>query len=120
MLGTRQCLAPLAARDITKLAASSVETGQYPGLLSALNSTAALRAWLDERGVDVIVLRDAYVPYESRIARASNHWQPDLLSRYGDLSLNRISTEQLARVGFQLERHEHGMRVYLRTPAAPQ
>ena len=120
VLGTRQCLAPLAARDITKLAASSVETGQYPGLLSALNSTAALRAWLDERGVDVIVLRDAYVPYESRIARASNHWQPDLLSRYGDLSLNRISTEQLARVGFQLERHEHGMLVYLRTPAAPQ
>ena len=119
VLGTRQCLAPLASRDITKLAATTVETGQYPGLLSALGSTAALRAWLDERRVDVVVLRDAYVPYESRIARASNHWQPDLISRYGDLSLNRLSSAQLARVGFQLVRHEHGMRVYLRTPAAP-
>ncbi|WP_094584356.1 MULTISPECIES: hypothetical protein [unclassified Synechococcus] len=119
VLGTRQCLAPLAARDITKLAAPTVETGQYPGLQSALGSPVTLRAWLDERRVDVVVLRDAYVPYESRIARASTHWQPDLLSRYGDLSLNRLSTAQLARVGFQLVRHEHGIRVYLRTQAAP-
>ncbi len=120
VLGTRQCLAPVAARDITKLAASTVETGQFPGLLSAMGSPVALRAWLDERRVDVVVLRDAYPPYESRIARASNHWQPDLISRYGDLSLNRLSTAQLARVGFQLVRHEHGMRVYVRTPPAPR
>ncbi len=66
--------------------------------------------------MDVVLLRDAYPPYESRIARSSNHWQPDLLSRYGDLSLNRLSTAQLARVGFALVKHEHGMRVYLREP----
>ncbi|KAF0654365.1 hypothetical protein L107_05050 [Cyanobium sp. Copco_Reservoir_LC18] len=120
VLGTRQCLAPVAGRDINHLGASSVETGQYPGLRPAIGSPAALRAWLDERRVDVVVLRDAYPPYESRIARASNHWQPDLISRYGDLSINRLSTAQLARVGFLLVRHEHGMRVYLRTPPAPR
>jgi hypothetical protein len=67
-----------------------------------------------------VVLRDAYPPYESRIARASNHWQPDLVSRYGDLSINRLSTAQLARVGFPLVRHAHGMRLYLRSPPAPR
>ncbi|MCP9797461.1 MULTISPECIES: hypothetical protein [Cyanophyceae] len=120
VLGMRQCLVPLAARDITRLAAPTVETGQYPGLRSALASPAALRAWLDGRRVDVVLLRDAYPPYESRIARASNHWQPDLVSRYGDLSINRLSTAQLARVGFPLVRHAHGMRLYLRTPPAPR
>ena len=120
VLGTRQCLAPLAARDITKLAASTVETGQYPGLRSALGSPATLRAWLDERRVDVVVLREAYVPYASRIARASNHWQPDLVSRYADLSLNSLTTSQLQRVGFRLERREQGVRIYLRTRAAPR
>jgi len=119
VVGARQCLAPVASRDINHLGASSVETGQYPGLRPAIGSPAALRAWLDDRRVDVVVLRDAYPPYESRIAQASNHWQPDLISRYGDLSLNRLSTAQLARVGFQLVRHEHGMRVYLRTQAGP-
>jgi hypothetical protein len=120
VLGTRQCLEPVAARDINHLGAASMEAGQYPGLLSALDSPAALRFWLDERRVDVVLLRDAYPPYASPIARASNHWQPDLISRYGDLSLNRLSTARLAGVGFQLVLHEHGMRVYLRTPSAPR
>jgi len=119
VLGTRQCLSPVAARDITKLAASTVEAGQYPGLRRALASPATLRVWLDAQRVDVVVLRDAYVPYESRIARASNHWQPDLLTSYAELSLNSLSTAQLRRVGFRLVRHEQGLRVYLRTRAAP-
>jgi hypothetical protein len=120
VLGTRQCLAPVAARDITKLAASTVESGQYPGLHRALGSPAALKAWLDGHRVDLVVLRDAYVPYESRIARASNHWQPDLVSSYAHLSLNTLTTARLQRVGFRLVRHEQGLRVYLRTPAAPR
>ncbi len=120
VLGTRQCLTPVAARDITKLAASTVESGQFPGLRQALGSPASLRAWLDERRVDVVVLREAYVPYASRIARASNHWQPDLVSRYADLSLNSLTTSQLQRVGFRLERREQGVRIYLRTRAAPR
>jgi hypothetical protein len=114
VLGLRQCLEPVAARDITKLAAFTVETGQYPGLRRAMASRAGLRAWLDAQRVDVVLLRDTYVPYESRIGRASNHWQADLLSRYADLSLNRLTTAQLERVGFRLVAHQHGMRVYLR------
>ncbi len=120
VVGTRQCLAPLAARDMTKLAASTVESGQYPGLRQALGSPAALRAWLDGHQVDLVVLREAYVPYVSRIARASNHWQPDLVSSYADLSLNSLTTPQLQRVGFRLVRQEKGMRLYLRTRAAPR
>ena len=120
VLGPRQCLVPFAGRDITKLAASTVETGQYPGLRHALASSADLKAWLEEHRVDLVVLRDAYVPYESRIARASNHWQPDLLTSYADLSLNTLTTEQLSRVGFRLVDHEHGLRIYIRTPAAPR
>ena len=120
VVGTRQCLAPVAARDITKLAASTVESGQYPGLRSALGSPVALRAWLDGNRVDLVVLREAYVPYVSRIARASNHWQPDLVSSYADLSLNSLTTAQLQRVGFRLVRQEQGMRMYLRTRAAPR
>jgi hypothetical protein len=120
VVGGRQCLAPVAGRDITHLGAATVEAGQYPGLLRALGTSATLQAWLDERRVDVVVLRDAYPPYESRIGLATNHWQPDLLSRFGDLSLNRLSTAQLAQVGFQLVRHEHGMRLYLRTPRVPR
>jgi hypothetical protein len=120
VLGPRQCLVPFAGRDITKLAASTVETGQYPGLRHALASSADLKAWLEEHRVDLVVLRDAYVPYESRIARASNHWQPDLLTSYADLSLNTLTTAQLSRVGFRLVDHEHGLRIYIRTPAAPR
>jgi hypothetical protein len=119
VVSRRQCLAPVAERDITKLAAYKVEAGQYPGLRRALASPAGLRAWLDEHRVDLVLLRDAYVPYESRIGRASNHWQPDLLSRYADLSLNSLTTVQLDRVGFRLVAHEHGLRIYLRTGAAP-
>ena len=118
VLGPRQCLTPLAARDITKLAASTVESGQYPGLRQALGSPAALRAWLDGHQVDLVVLREAYVPYVSRIARASNHWQPDLVSRYADLSLNSLTTPQLQRVGFRLVRRDKGVRIYLRTSVA--
>ncbi len=120
VLGTRQCLTPVAARDITKLAASTVETGQYSGLRSALGSPASLRAWLDGRRVDVVVLREAYVPYASRIARASNHWQPDLVSRYADLSLNSLTTHQLQRVGFRQVRRGQGVRIYIRTTVAPR
>jgi hypothetical protein len=120
VLGTRQCLTPVAARDITKLAASTVETGQYSGLRSALGSPASLRAWLDERRVDVVVLREAYVPYASRIARASNHWQPDLVSRYADLSLNSLTTHQMQRVGFRQVRRGQGVRIYIRTTVAPR
>jgi hypothetical protein len=119
VVGTRQCLAPVAERDITKLAAYTVEAGQNPGLRRALASPAGLRVWLDEHRVDLVLLRDSYVPYESRIGRASNHWQPDLLSRYADLSLNGLTTAQLERVGFRLVAHEHGLRIYLRTGAAP-
>ncbi|KEF41075.1 MAG: hypothetical protein ER33_13450 [Cyanobium sp. CACIAM 14] len=119
VVGWRQCLAPVAARDITKLAAWTVEDGQYPGLRRALASPSRLRAWLDAHGVELVLLRDRYVPYVSRIGQASNHWQPDLLSRYADLSLNSLSTAQLERVGFRLVAHEHGMRIYRRVPAAP-
>ena len=119
VVGNRQCLAPVAARDITKLAASTVESGQYPGLRRALGSPVALRAWLDRNRVDLVVLREAYAPYVSRIAQASNHWQPDLITSYADLSLNSLTTAQLQRVGFRLVRREQGMRVYLRTRAAP-
>ncbi len=120
VVGTRQCLAPVAARDITKLAASTVEAGQYPGLRRALESPAALRTWLDGNRVDLVVLREAYTPYVSRIARASNHWQPDLVASYADLSLNSLTTAQLKRVGFRLVRREQGMRIYLRTRAVPR
>ncbi|MBW4532016.1 MAG: hypothetical protein KME02_15130 [Aphanothece saxicola GSE-SYN-MK-01-06B] len=120
VVGTRQCLLPVAARDITKLAASTVESGQYPGLRRALGSPAALKAWLDRNRVDLVVLRGDYAPYLSRIARASNHWQPDLVSSYADLSLNSLTTAQLQRAGFRLERREQGMRIYLRTRAAPR
>lgn len=118
VVGKRQCLAPVAARDITKLAASTVESGQYPGLRRALGSPASLRKWLDGNRVDLVVLREAYAPYDSRIGRASNHWQPNLVSSYADLSLNSLTTAQLQRVGFRLVRREHGMRIYLRTRAA--
>jgi hypothetical protein len=118
VVGTRQCLAPVAARDITKLAASTVESGQYPGLRRALGSPASLGAWLDRNRVDLVVLRGDYAPYVSRIARASNHWQPNLISSYADLSLNSLTTAQLQQVGFRLVRREHGMRIYLRTRAA--
>ncbi|WP_259725691.1 hypothetical protein [Synechococcus sp. CS-1332] len=120
VVGTRQCLAPVAARDITKLAAFTVESGQYPGLRLALGSPAALRAWLDDHGVDLVVLREAYTPYMSRIAQASNHWQPDLITSYADLSLNSLTTAQLQRVGFRLVKQERGLRIYLRTPVAPR
>ncbi len=120
VVGTRQCLTPVAARDITKLAASTVESGQYPGLRSALGSPDTLRAWLDGNRVDLVVLREGYGPYVSRIARASNHWQPDLVSSYADLSLNSLTTAQLQRVGFRLERREHGVRIYLRTLGGPR
>lgn len=120
VVGTRQCLTPVAARDITKLAASTVESGQFPGLRQALGSPASLRAWLNGHQVDLVVLREAYVPYVSRIARASNHWQPDLVSRYADLSLNSLTTPQLQRVGFRLVRRGQGVRIYLRTRAAPR
>ncbi len=120
VVGTRQCLAPVAARDITKLAASTVEAGQYPGLRSALGSPITLRAWLDGNRVDLVVLREAYVPYVSRIAQASNHWQPDLVSSYADLSLNSLTTPQLQRVGFRLVRRDQGVRIYLRTSVAPR
>jgi hypothetical protein len=120
VLGSRQCLTPVAARDITKLAAATVESGQYPGLRQALASPAALRAWLDGHQVDLVVLREAYVPYVSRIARASNHWQPDLVSRYAELSLNSLTTPQLQRVGFRLVRRDKGVRIYLRTSVAPR
>lgn len=120
VVGTRQCLVPVAARDITKLAASTVESGQYPGLRSALGSPAALGAWLDRNRVDLVVLREDAVPYVSRIALASNHWQPDLVSSYAHLSLNSLTTAQLQRVGFRLERQEQGMRIYLRSRAVPR
>ena len=120
VVGTRQCLAPVAARDITKLAAFTVESGQYPGLRHALGSPAALKAWLDGHRVDLVVLREAYAPYDSRIGRASGHWQPDLVARYADLSLNNLTTAQLERVGFRLERRQQGVRIYLRTRAAPR
>ena len=120
VVGTRQCLAPVAARDITKLAAFTVESGQYPGLRRALGSPASLRDWLDGNRVDLVVLREAYVPYESRIGRASGHWQPNLLNSYADLSLNSLTTAQLQRVGFRLVRREHGMRIYLRTRGGPR
>ncbi len=118
VVGARQCLAPVAARDITKLAASTVESGQYPGLRRAVGSPAALGVWLDRNHVDLVVLRGDYAPYVSRIAQASNHWQPNLVSSYADLSLNSLTTAQLERVGFRLVRREHGMRIYLRTRAA--
>ena len=120
VVGIRQCLAPVAARDITKLAAFTVESGQYPGLRHALGSPAALKAWLDGHRVDLVVLREAYAPYDSRIGRASGHWQPDLVARYADLSLNNLTTAQLERVGFRLERRQQGVRIYLRTRAAPR
>jgi hypothetical protein len=120
VVGTRQCLAPVAARDITKLAAFTVESGQYPGLRHALGSPAALKAWLDGHRVDLVVLREAYAPYDSRIGRASGHWQPDPAARYADLSLNNLTTAQLERVGFRLERRQQGVRIYLRTRAAPR
>jgi hypothetical protein len=120
VLGSRQCLTPVAARDITKLAASTVESGQFPGLRQALGSPASLRAWLDGHQVDLVVLREAYEPYVSRIARASNHWQPDLVSSYADLSLNSLTTPQLQRVGFRLVRRDQGVRIYLRTSVAPR
>ncbi len=120
VVGPRQCLVPVAARDIRKLAPFTVESGQYPGLRHALGSPASLRDWLDGNRVDLVVLRDAYVPYESRIGRASGHWQPNLLSSYADLSLNSLTTAQLQRVGFRLVRREQGMRIYLRTRAAPR
>jgi hypothetical protein len=60
VVGTSQCLVPVAARDITKLAASSVESGQYPGMRSALGLPAALGAWLDRNRVDLVVLRGDY------------------------------------------------------------
>ncbi|WP_323355999.1 hypothetical protein [Cyanobium gracile] len=120
VVGTRQCLAPVAARDITKLAASTVESGQYPGLRRAMGSPAALGAWLDRNRVDLVVLREYDAPYVSRIAQASNHWQPDLVSSYAHLSLNSLTTAQLQRVGFRLVRREHGMRIYLRTRSAPR
>jgi hypothetical protein len=67
-----------------------------------------------------VVLREAYVPYESRIGRASGHWQPNLLNSYADLSLNSLTTAQLQRVGFRLVRREYGMRIYLRTRGGPR
>jgi hypothetical protein len=120
VVGARQCLAPVAARDITKLATFTVESGQYPGLRGALGSPAALRAWLDGARVDLVVLRDAYMPYESKVGRATHYWQSDLIPRYSELSLNSLSTAQLQRVGFRLVRHEHGLRLYLRTRATPR
>jgi hypothetical protein len=120
VVGPRQCLAPLAARDNSKLAPFTVESGQYPGLRPALGSPASLRDWLDGNRVDLVVLREAYVPYESRIGRASGHWQPNLLNSYADLSLNSLTTAQLQRVGFRLVRREYGMRIYLRTRGGPR
>jgi len=120
VVGPRQCLAPLAGRDNSKLAPFTVELGQYPGLRRALGSPASLRDWLDGNRVDLVVLREAYVPYESRIGRASGHWQPNLLNSYADLSLNSLTTAQLQRVGFRLVRREHGMRIYLRTRGGPR
>ena len=120
VVGTRQCLAPVAARDINYLVAFTVESGQYPGLRHALGSPAALKAWLDRHRVDLVVLREAYAPYDSRIGRASGHWQPDLVAKYADLSLNNLTTAQLERVGFRLEQRQQGVRIYLRTRAAPR
>ena len=98
----------------------TVESGQYPGLRHALGSPAALKAWLDRHRVDLVVLREAYAPYDSRIGRASGHWQPDLVAKYADLSLNNLTTAQLERVGFRLEQRQQGVRIYLRTRAAPR
>ncbi len=114
VVAARQCLIPVAERDITKLDATVVEAGQYPGLADAMTSSRRLNTWFDRHRVGVLLLRDDYIPYESRIAMASSHWQPDLVSTYEELALNRLTPAQLRASGFQLVSREQGFRIYLR------
>ena len=114
VLQHRQCATPFASRDATYLDIRLAERGQYPGLEQTIADPERLAAWLDQKGIGVVVLRDPAPIYWSSNGAATGHWSATLISDYGRLAVNRLSPERLAAAGFRLVAHRDGLRVHVR------
>ena len=114
VLRRSKCAYPVAGLDYTKNSVESAEKGFYQGLSNSINSEKGLKHWLDDKQINIIVLRSKYPAYYSEIGMNSRHWQPDLVSSYQNLTLNKLNEALLKKVGFSKQLQQNDLLVFTR------
>lgn len=109
-----KCATPIASRDIASLTLASSERNQYTGLNYSISSASKTREWLLEKDVNIIILVNSYSAYSSKLGNSTRHWQPDLISAYRHLALNKLNGKLLSYSGFSLERRIGNFSIFIR------
>jgi hypothetical protein len=113
-----KCLTPIASRDISSLTLESSERNQYSGLAESISSASKTREWLSKRDVVIVILVSSYSHYNSKVGESTRHWQPDLISAYMHLALNKLNGQLLSHSGFTLDRRIDNFSIYIKKHSA--